>query len=176
MTCNPNTENTPPPPLRGAGGLLCALLPTAAGAAVGSARHHWRQRASLRLLRGAPRRGSPPRSFRVAAAPLYSLAAANCRSALRRASACGRHIAASAGAQRLPPRHRRCAERNAGHQRRASAVTNVNGRSHLVTPSVYKCKLPQASRAQAADIQPSSAILVKYYEGKNVIVPSNPLE
>ena len=79
-----------------------------------------------------------------AAMRLTAVAAAITRSALLRASAYVRHIAACAGAQCQPPRQRRCAERNAGHRRRASAVTNVTCRSHLVTASGYKCKLPQA--------------------------------
>ena len=103
-----------------------------------------------------------------AALRLTSVAAAVTLFAMLRASASVRHIAAYAGAQCQPPRHRRCAGRNAGHRRRASAVTNVNWRSHLATAGVYNCKLPQASRAQAADNQPSGATLVKYYEGKSV--------
>lgn len=103
-----------------------------------------------------------------AALRLTAVAAAITRFALLRAIASVRHIAAYAGAQCQPTRHRRCAGRNAGHRRRASAVTNVNWRSHLATAGVYNCKLPQASRAQAAEYQPSSAPLVKYYEGKSV--------
>lgn len=103
-----------------------------------------------------------------AALRLTAVAAAVTRSAMLRAIASVRHIAAYAGAQCQPPRQRRCAGRNAGHRRRASAVTNVNGRSHLATAGVYNCELPQASRAQAAENQPSSATLVKYYEGKSV--------
>lgn len=113
---------------------------------------------------------APPRASRPT-----SLTAREPSSALLRAVASVRHIAAYAGAQCQPLRQRRCAGRNAGHRRRASAVTNVNWRSHLPTAGVYKCKLPQASRAQAADYQPNSASLVKYYEGKSVRCAHNPL-
>lgn len=105
----------------------------------------------------------PPAAMR-----LTSVTAAATRFALLRAGASVRHIAAYAGAQCQPPRQRRCAGRNAVHRRRASAVTNVNGRSHLATAGDYKCDLPQASRTQAAVNQPSSAPLVKYYEGNSV--------
>lgn len=85
-TCKPKTDDTPPPPLRGGGVPLCALLPTAAGAAAGSAPHCWRQRAFLRRNRPKGR---------------FLLRAAHCR--LRRGAMPAATPAAVCRAQRRPP-------------------------------------------------------------------------
>lgn len=174
-TCNPYTENTPSgaarrllhkesckaypsvgrrtPPLRG--GCACAAAP--------------RPTASSKEPRCSPcasrRRSVGRRAPTPAAKRLTFVAASASFPPLLRAGASVRHIACGAGARRAaaqapPPR--------IGSHKCKLPFTSVNA-------SNYKCKLPQVSRAQAAEYQPSSAPLVKYYEGKSVRCTPNPL-
>lgn len=169
-TCKPATEYTPsgatrrlstsgkweavqPPPLRG--GCACAAAPRPTAA---SKEPLYSRGASRRRSVG---RRAPP----LAAKRLTFVAASASFPPLLRAAASVRHIACGAGArhaatQATPPRI-------GGYKCKLTFT--------FITCGGYKCNLPQASRTQAADYQPSGVPLVKYYEGKSVRCAPNPL-
>ena len=162
-TCKPTTENTPsgatrrlstsgnwaavqPPPLRG--GCACAAAPRPTA----YSREPRYSRGATRR-RSVGRRAPPPAAMR-----LTFVAASAFFPPLLRAAASVRHTACGAGARhaavQAPP------PRIGGYKCKLSFT--------FITCGGYKCNLPQASRAQAADNQPRSVSLVKYYEGKSV--------
>lgn len=146
LSTNEKWAAVQPPPLRG--GCACAAAPRPTAAIK-----------EPRYSRGAPRRRSVGRRAPPPAAKRLTFVAASASfPPLLRAAASVRHIAGGAGArhaatQAPPPR--------IGGSKCKLPFT-------FITCGGSKCNLPQASRAQAAENQPSSAPLVKYYEGKSV--------